>query len=1042
MPELSPHQERLWFLQQLDPEDASYNIFWVHRLHGALDPAVLGRALDEVVSRHETLRTHYTETDGVPLARTDPSTTIALELVDLDGPGHAPDPGAALRAAHTEVLSRVRRPFDLAAGAPVRATLLRLAPQDHVLCVVVHHIAADGWSIRVLGAEIAHVYEAYAEGKPSPLAPLAHTHGDYTAELLGPEGRARSRAALDHWTGELTGAPDLELPTDLPRAPVRVSTGGLHKTELPTALLADIDKLARAHRCTAFMVLLAAWQVLLARHSGQLDFCVGTPVAGRTRVEHEEVVGCLATTVALRADLSGDPSFDALVDRVRSRTLAAFTHQHMPFAELLGRLEVARDRSRTPVYQTMFALQHIDSDGFALGGGSGDVLEIDYGQAKCDLAMEVWRGPGRTECHLSWSTGLFTADTARRVSERYLTLLRSLVSAPDAPALDADLLPEPERAELLLLGDGPALTATAGATALDRFLVQARATPDAPALDASGGDCHGAAERSVVSYRALDGMSAEIARRLRAHGVAPGDVVGVFVERSPALIAALLGVWRAGAAYLPLDPRYAATRTSLALEDSGARCVLVSSASADRLPQDCATPQVRVDGCETGHDLRSRALDGPPPGAQDTAYVLYTSGSTGRPKGVAVAHGALTAFLDATASLVGGTGPEATWLGLTSVSFDISGLETHLPLTTGGRLVLPDEEQAAGDGTDLARLARERAVTHLQATPTGWQVLLAAGLHAPRITALVGGEALPLPVARELRARTGRAVNLYGPTETTIWSSGWELPPDPPHVLIGTAIPGTRLRVLDRRGRLCPIGVPGELFIGGAGLSQGYLRRPALTADRFVPNPWGAPGARMYRTGDLVRHRADGGLEFLGRLDDQVKVRGHRIELGEVEAALRTAPQVRAAAARLHGDTLVGYVTGDADPAAVRAHLVALLPGYAVPTTVVRLDALPTTLNGKLDRSALPALAPTRAGEPAAVAYEGTAAEMHAIWCEVLGVDAVGPDEDLFDLGGHSLVISRIAARVRDRLGVDLPLHAYFDTPTITGLSRAVEELA
>ncbi|GAA2748110.1 amino acid adenylation domain-containing protein [Kitasatospora cinereorecta] len=1011
---LSPHQERFWFLQRLDPADASYNIYWVHRLHGPLDPDALGRALDALVARHEVLRTRYPERDGVPAAETAPPAPVPVERLDVTAGG--------IEAAHALVRARVATPFDLAAGAPLRISLLRLGEREHVLCLVLHHIAGDGWSMRVLGGELSALYQAFADDKPSPLPPLALTHGQYAAELAAAADDGR---ALAYWTGHLAGVPDLELPTDLPRAAVRATTGGIHRAAVPAELMAAADRLAREHRSTAFMVLLAAYQVLLARHSGQRDFCVGTPVAGRTRLEHEGLVGCLAGTVALRADLSGEPTFHQLVDRVRAASLGAFGHQQVPFAELMRALDVARDRSRTPLFQTMFALQHAEPGGLALGGATGAFLDLDHGQAKCDLALEIWRSATGTECHLTYSDGLFTAATAERLTARYLTLLRSLLDAPDRPVHTAELLPEAERAELVARTAGGPLPAAELPTAPARFLDRARRTPDATALHGPAGD---------LSYAELAAQSARVADRLRAHGVGPGSVVGVFVERSEALPAALLGVWRTGAAYLPLDPQHAAARGSLALADAGAACVLVTGRTADRLPADTPVPVVHLP--EPGESVPDPGRPDHLPGPEDPAYVIYTSGSTGRPKGVAVGHGALAAFLDATAARVGGAGPDACWLQLTSISFDISGLEIHLPLTTGGRLVVPTEEDVTGDGRAVVRLAADRRVTHLQATPSGWQLLLAAGFTGPQVTALAGGEALPLPLAAELRRRSGRLFNMYGPTETTIWSACWEVPEEPAAVSLGAPIPGTDLRVLDADGGLCPVGVPGELHIGGAGLALGYLGRPDLTAERFTT---GADGVRRYRTGDLVRHREDGGLEFLGRLDHQVKVRGHRVELGELEALLLAAPGVRQSAAALHGDTLVGYVTGTADPADLRARLAAALPGYAVPAAVLVLDALPTTPNGKLDRKALPA--PPRRDAPAAEghAYTGRSAELHRIWCEVLGVDAVGPDEDLFDLGGHSLVIARIAARVRDRLGTDLPLDAFFDTPTIRSLGALLE---
>ncbi|SCG75985.1 non-ribosomal peptide synthetase [Micromonospora coxensis] len=1017
MIDLSPQQERMWFLQRLDPGDASYNIYWVHRLRGPLDADALARALAATVTRHEVLRTRYLDHDGVPVGDVTAPAPVEVEHVEIDE-------ADAEQAAHRLVLDRVREPFDLAAGPPLRVTLLRLGEAEHILCLVVHHIAADGLSMRIVGDEIAAAYQAFVEGATPPARPAEPAHRDYVAALRGDTGRHSIEQARKFWAEELAGVADLQLPVDLPRAAVRTTTGGLHRLELPAELLTQVDTFARRHRCTTFMILLAAYEVLLARHANQDDFCVGVPVAGRDQIEFERVIGCLATTIAIRADLAGTPSFHTLVERVRARCLSAFSHQQLPFAEVMAELDVSRDRSRTPVYQAMFSLQYEQPQPFSLGAADGATYHIDHAQAKCDLAMEIWRGPAGARLDVSYSAGLFTADTAQRLAQRFVTLLRRLLSAPDAPVGAVDMLSPAESRLLSERGDGGTLTSTAGATVLDRFLDRARRSPQAPAVCFDGGEW---------SYGELAEHSHRVASRLRAAGVRPGGVVGVFLPRGPMLIAALLGVWRAGAAYVPLDPRYTTGRTAQALRDSGAACVLVDARSAAQLPAESDTPAVRVD--EAGTEPTATP---PAPQGGHTAYVIYTSGSTGRPKGVAVSHACLTAFLDATAARVGGTGPDAAWLALTSVSFDISGLEMYLPLATGGRVAVCGEEIATGDGAAVVGFARRQRVTHVQATPSGWQVLLAGAPHLPEVTALVGGEALPLPLARQLRGATARLFNMYGPTETTIWSACWEVPAEPAHVSLGEPIPGTRLRVLDPSGGLCPIGVPGELVIGGAGVALGYLHRPGLTGQRFVPDPWGPPGSRMYRTGDLVRYRADGGLEFLGRGDQQVKVRGHRLELGEVEGALRAAPGVREAAAALHGDRLLGYVTGDVDPEQVRARLATVLPGYAVPSVVLVLPALPLTPNGKLDRSALPTEPATPAATPAPE-YVGAAAQMHDIWCEVLGRTSIGPDDDIFDLGGHSLTMARIAARVRERMEVDLPLSAFFDAPTIRGLSQFVQ---
>ncbi|MBG0828841.1 amino acid adenylation domain-containing protein [Planomonospora sp. ID67723] len=995
---LSHGQQRLWFLHRFDPADPSYNTSYVYRLKGPLDKEALASAFTAVAARHESLRTRFRETDGEPVAVVDPPAPVAIRCLTAPGEEEA----RALVAALTNTA------FDLTAAAPFQVSLIELGPDDHVLCVVVHHINSDGWSLNVLRAEVAAHYGSRGTA-PLPLLPLQY--GEHAREQNWTD------ADLRWWTGHLAGVPPLDLPADRPRPAHRSGAGAALDFRIDPEAAAGITGLARRARCTPYMVLLAAYQVLLARHSGQDDFCVGTPSAGRNRVELESMIGFLSTTLPIRCDLSGDPSFTELLRRTRRSVLDALSRQDVPFERLVAELDVRRDLSRTPVFQTMFALHTHGEDPEPLPGLSAVPFPNGWNPARYDLSVDMAADPdGALGGRVIYSTELFDRETVAGLAGRFQELLAAAVADPDLPVSVLRMVPDAELAAMdVWNATGAELPET---TLTDLVLAQAAATPGAVAAVCG---------RDTLTYAELTGRAADLAARLAAAGVGRGSLVAIRMERGADMLVALLGTVMSGAAYLPVDPGYPEARIAYVIEDSAASLVLTSLGDLPPAPAGGAA-----------------AL---PPRPGDTAYVLYTSGSTGRPKGVVVPHRALVNFLLAMRSLVGST-PRDVWLGLTSLSFDISALELFLPLVTGGRVVIADAE-AARDGEHLARLVRETGVTHVQATPSGWRVLLAGDL--PRVTALTGGEPLPGALARELRPRVDRLLNVYGPTETTIWSTAWEVPADPGRIVIGRPIANTTVHVVDAAGGTVPVGVPGELLIGGAGVATGYLGRPALTAERFVPGP---DGSRRYRTGDRVRLLRDGTLEFLGRTDNQVKLRGHRIELGEIEAAMDACPGVRQSVAAVRGDLLVAYVVPDAGvtgdtgdtaqehrdlPDRVRERLSRELPGYMVPGVFTVVDALPLTPNGKIDRSALP--------QPAAAAREhvaprGDAEELVAeVFAEVLGVGEVGALDDFFALGGHSLTATRAVARIRALADVDVPIRTLFARSTVAGLAAAVEEL-
>ncbi|MCA2221087.1 non-ribosomal peptide synthetase [Nonomuraea aurantiaca] len=1004
---ISLGQERLWFLQRLDPSDAAYRVAAVRRLRGALDVEALTGAFGDVVARHESLRTRFPDQDGLPIAVIDPpGAAVPVEFVAL---GQAVPDGPEVTRLLEE---RVNTPFDLAATPPLRITLVRLADDDHVLCVVLHHIIGDGWSLNVLLSDLAGYYLARTKGEPAALPELPVSYAEYA------NTQRVSHADADYWTAKLAGATPLELPTDRPRPAQRGSAGGEVHFDLPPELAGALSRLARAERSTVFMVLLAAYQVLLARHAGQDDIVVGSPTAGRDRPELEPMVGLFASTLVLRGDLSGDPPFSELLRRTRRAVLEAMAHREVPIERVLSALDIERDLSRTPLFQAMLAL-HNSAVGYAEAESFAGLESLPFPHgappAMVDLRMDLWPSGKGWHGALFYSAELFGQETVTRLVARFQTLLASIVAAPESRLSELDLLPAAERELLDRTWNSTALDVP-DATVVDLVMRQAELRPDAIAV--SCGDHR-------LSYAELAAQAVRVAGELRERGAGPGSVVAVRRQRSVELPGILLGVLLAGAAYLPIDPALPADRVAYMLADSGARFTLDGSVT-ESAPEPVAA--------------------GPDGGS--AAYVLYTSGSTGRPKGVVVPHSALVNLLAGMEHLLG-SGPADVWLGSTSLSFDIAGLELYLPLVTGGRLVLADDETVR-DGAALAGLISASGVTHVQATPSGWNMLLSAGLDASGLVALAGGEALPLALARRLRRRVARLFNMYGPTETTIWSTAWEVPAEPGRVSIGRPIANTRVHVLDGAGRPAPIGVPGDLAIGGAGLALGYLGRPEATAERFAVG--------LYRTGDRVRWLGDGTLEFLGRGDGQVKLRGHRIELGEIETALESHPGVRRAAVVVRGDELVAYVETTPDvatrpygttrpdvattpghPADLLEHAAGWLPAYMVPGAVVVLDALPMTPNGKVDRLSLP--------EPSGpVAGRGgrprTARERQVarIFGDVLRIGDVGADDDFFALGGHSLLATQVIARLA-AAGTTVPLRTLFGQPTVAGFAATLEGL-
>ncbi|MFE9694033.1 amino acid adenylation domain-containing protein [Micromonospora sp. NPDC005806] len=1021
-PPLSYAQERVWFMEQIAPGEAAYLMAVPLRVRGRLDVDRLRTALDGLTRRHESLRTRFpADADGRPVALVEDTVTVPLRIVE-----------AADGAAAQELVDRAAvEPFDLAAGPLMRALLVRLAADDHVLLLTQHHVISDGWSVDVLLRDLIALYHGSVEQLPE----LPVQYGDFAhwqaRTLAGPQARGH----LDYWTGRLAGMPPLELPLDGPRPATQTYHGDFVEFRVDRAAVDGLAALARQDGGTLFMALLAAWQVLLARHCGQDDFAVGVSVAGRSAPELENVVGMFINMLPLRAELAGDPSFTELLGRVRPAVLDAFEHADVPFARVVQELGVPRDVSRSPVFQAMFVLQNYEMGRFETAAADADVqfdwTPMELRATRFDIELHLVEVASGLWGKLVFNTDLLHRSTVERMADRFATLLRSAVAAPDAPVSGLDLLADGERTLVLDAWNATATPFPAHATLHGLVEEQVARTPDAVALRLEG--------RSV-SYAELNTMANRIAHRLRRTGVGPESLVGVCAERSVELVAGLLGVLKAGAAYLPLDPEYPADRLAFMVADAAAPVVLVQDRLRGVLPDTGATVLALDDEAE----WRTEPGDDPAPTAtaDNVAYVIYTSGSTGRPKGVPNTHRGIVNRLDwmqRTYRL----GADDAVLQKTPASFDVSVWEFFWPLQTGARLVLarPGGHKDAGYLRDL--LTAER-VTTTHFVPSMLAAFLAeegAEACAALRRVICSGEELPLASAVEFTRRFPGCElhNLYGPTEAAIDVSWWPCRPAElaglTTVPIGGPIANLRLYVLDERLNPVPPGVSGELYIGGVGVARGYHRRPALTAERFVPDPYGPePGARLYRTGDLVRWRPpaeptpeddgaavppSGVIEFLGRIDHQVKLRGLRIELGEIESALREQDGVAEAAVVVREDTpgdkrLAAYVVGLASAADLKAALKQRLPEYMVPAAFVALDALPLSPNGKLDRRALPAPVVTR--ESAAELVEprtSTERSLAGIWSEVLGVPTLGIDDDFFDLGGHSMLATQVVARIR-----------------------------
>ncbi|NIF15546.1 non-ribosomal peptide synthetase [Pantoea sp. Cy-639] len=1011
---LSHAQERQWFLWRLDPQGSAYNMAATLRIRGALDVPRLQAAFQALVARHEVLRTTFAEQADGPVQVI--AEHLPLRFERLEG---AVDARQLAEAFHA-------RPFDLAGGPLLRVGVRQEGDDQHLLLLTQHHIISDGSSTQQLIREVMALYQGATLATPT----LQYAdHAAWQRQWLDAGERERQ---LAWWRERLGGeASILALPFDRPRPLEADSRGAAVALRLPMPLLAALKARARASDATLFMWLLAAFQGFLYRYSGQADVRVGVPVAGRSRPELEGLLGLFVNTQVHRTEVDGQGSFEQLLGQVMTEARQAQSYQDLPFEQLVEALQPQRQLNVSPLFQILFNFQGAQAADTATADLQVEHLDWARPAAPFDLTLYMRETAAGLDAEFIYPTALFDASTVSRMLGHWQAWLEALLADSGQRIDEVALLPAAERAQRLLAGNPPATPLANPLPVHAQFVEQARRTPQASALVFAG---------QAFSYACLEQASRAVAQALLRQGVQPEARIGLAVRRGPALVIGLLGILRAGAAYVPMDPAFPAQRLGYMLEQSGVRLLLSEQAVAARL----ALPETVQ--CVSLDDWQALVPDAEPlaplADLDQLAYTLYTSGSTGQPKGVMISHRALNNFIAAMAARLDLAAGD-TLLSMTTFSFDIFGLELYLPLLTGACVVLASEEQAK-DPLHLRALLAQQPVRAVQATPSAWRMLLDSGLHDALgdVQVLCGGEALPPDLLARLQRLSPQVWNLYGPTETTIWSSAQRIDRQQGEALLGEALDNTRLHVLGPDLTPAPLGAAGELLIGGLGLARGYLGRAGLTAERFLPDPAGA-GQRLYRTGDMARQRADGGLEYLGRADQQVKVRGFRVELGDIEAQLLLVPGVREAAVKVVAGQLAAWIVADdaASDEALRRTLGQRLPAYMVPGLWLRLASLPKTPNGKLDRNALPVIEAAGAddgGRPPASALEQAVA---AVWEEVLGVTDLTLEADFFGRGGHSLLATRITSRLRERLGLEVPLRLLFEHPQLGDFAAALAQL-
>ena len=1018
---LSFAQQRIWFLDQLEPDSPLYNIHTGVELSGALNVSVLQRSITEILRRHEALRTTFAVIDDRPVQVINKSAVFKLPVHDLQ---ELDESQRQLRvSAWAEESARQR--FDLTTGPLLRADLLRFGEIEHVLLLTIHHIISDGWSVGVFVRELAALYEAYAAGRPSPLQELSIQYADFAGWQRSWLQGERLEEQLSYWRAQLADVPPLlELPTDRPRPPVQSYRGAHETLLLSESLSRSLKELSRREGATLFMTLLAAFATLLYRYSGQRDILVGTPIANRNRAETEGLIGFFVNTLIFRTRLSEQMTFRELLGQVRELALEAYAHQDLPFEKLVEELQPERSLSHAPVFQVMLDLQNAPMHDLELHGLRLTPLPFDSLMAKFDLVMTVGETDGRLSGQLEYNTDLFDAATIERLGRHLERLLEAAVSKPDEQVSRLQLLSDDEQQQILFEWNDTRVENEPARCIHELFEQHAAAKPESVAV---------LLKDERLTYRELNERANRLAHHLRRLGTGPESLVGVCLERSTEAIVAILGILKAGGAYLPLDPFHPRERLSRMLTDAGAQ-IVITPEYLERNADEIAT-QINADFKTT--------ING-----ENLAYVIYTSGSTGTPKGVLVSHRNLVHSLLARFRYY--QEPLDSFLLLSPFAFDSSVAGLFWTLCQGGTLIIP-EEDSHQDPAYLAELIAQRSVSHLLGLPALYELILRHGgpeqLSSLR-TVIVAGESCPPELVKRHVETLPHAVlfNEYGPTEATVWSSvhGCDWSTDQRSVSIGRPVANTQIYVLDSQLQPAPVGVTGEVYIGGDGVARGYLNHPGQTAARFVPHPFGAkPGARLYRTGDLARFLANGNIEYAGRNDFQVKIRGYRIELGEIEHALAQHPHVKDAVVLLSKRLMAYVVLNEGKTATakqLKEFLSERLPEYMLPSSFVVLDALPLTTTGKVDRNALPDQIGVETEETYLAPRTALEQVLAGIFSEVLSRERVGINDSFFDLGGHSLLATQVLSRVRDAFQLELPLRKLFKAPSVAGLAASILE--
>ena len=1037
-------QQRLWFIDELGGGSPQYNMPGGLRIHGRFSEHIAERALRRIIERHEPLRTVFRNGAAGALQHIREQFDFQLQRVDLSGLPREQQEQRVREVADADAV----KPFDLSTDLMLRACFIRLAEDEGVLLLNMHHIASDGWSTGILVNEFSTLYEAFSQGAADPLPPLEVQYADYAQwqrEWLSGDVLERQTR---YWEQQLAQLPQVHgLPLDHPRPAVQTFNGALHTFTLDHRTLTALKQIALSEQATLFMVLQGLFALQLSRHSNTHDVVLGTPVANRLQSELEPLIGFFVNTLVLRTDCRSGRTFREYLRELKQIHMDAQAHQDLPFEYLVERLKPQRTTSHAPLFQIMFSMNTNVAGTAQLSGLTLSPFSSERVAVKFDLTLDAIEAAEGLELSFAYNTDLFDEASIARFSEHFNNLARGVAANADEPIERLPLLNAGEQNHLLYELNETAAEYPREGCLQELFETQAALRPESVAL--VFGD-------RELSYRELNEQSNQLAHYLREQGVGPDVLVGLCVERSPAMVVGLLAILKAGGAYVPLDPSHPQERLAYMLDDSKAAVLLTEASLEQRLPAQTSALKISLD--QEWEEISKQSAQNPEreANAENLAYVIYTSGSTGKPKGVQVTHRNVVNFLSSMQRQPGLT-PEDTLVAVTTLAFDIAGLELYLPLSAGARVILAPRETAV-DGSQLASLLRQTQATVMQATPATWKLLLTTSRHElPQLRVLCGGEALPSTLAEELReVFRGDVHNLYGPTETTIWSALHEVNSQDaslPIVPLGRPIDNTQLYILDDALQPVPVGVQGELYIAGDGVARGYWGQAELTAERFLPNPFGhCGGQRIYRTGDQVRYLPAGEIEYLGRIDHQVKIRGFRIELGEIEAALREHSIVRDVAVVASEDKpddkrIVAYVVLNQPCAApadeLRRAVKEKLPSVMIPAAFVVLDALPLTPNGKIDRKALPAPDHLRPDLEASFVAPRTPIEtmMADIWSQILQLEKVGIHDSFFTIGGHSLLAAQVLSRVRDTFNVELPLRVFFETPTVAALAAHVSRI-